>query len=186
MKDKLKQAFGITVTDIKKLNGYENFNYLISTTSDKYIFKTYTPDEELNDLIEGENEALLFLANDSKLTPTPIPFLDGDYVKILNIEGQDLTCRLLSFLDGQFLGDVNQSQELLFSFGTALAELDLKLLEFKNYTIKARKFEWDIQHLFLNEKYINDIPLAKDRTLVKYFFQQFKENVAPQNNDLRH
>jgi len=31
----------------------------------------------------------------------------------------------------------------------------------------------------LNEKYINCIPNAKDRNLVSYFFQQFKEVVQP-------
>lgn len=185
MKDLLKNEFGIDVANIKKLNGYENFNYLISTEKENFIFKTYTPNDDLIDLIEAENDALLFLNNQSKRTPTPIPFLDGKYVKPLIVNGQELTCRLLSFLEGQFLGDVKHSESLLSSFGTAVAQLDLKLQSFKSYTIKARKFEWDIQHLFLNEKYIQDILVAKDRALVNYFFQQFIENVEPVINNLR-
>ena len=43
----------------------------------------------------------------------------------------------------------------------------------------ARQWEWDIQYLDLNKKYINDIPDAKDRNTVKYFFQQFEEIVRP-------
>ena len=60
-----------------------------------------------------------------------------------------------------------------------LAEMNVQLMQFNNDTIKARKWPWDIQYLYLNKKYIDDIGNAKDRSLVQYFFNQFEENVVP-------
>jgi len=69
--------------------------------------------------------------------------------------------------------------------GSFLAEMDLEFQKINNYTIKSRQFEWDIQYLDLNKRFISDIPEAKDRKIVKYFFQQFEENVRPLYPTLR-
>ena len=176
----LQKEFGFQQIEIKKLDGYENSNYQIKTNSDKYIFKTYKFNLELLDLINGENETLLFLQNsENKKYPKPIPFFDGSHIKILTIDGEKKICRMLTFLDGEFLGDTKPTKKLFQSFGSFLAETDINLQNLSNYIIKARQWEWDIQYLDLNKKFINDIPDAKDRNTVKYFFQQFEEIVRP-------
>ena len=186
MNNLLKKAFGFQPVEIKKLDGYDNTNYLVKTNTDKYIFKTYKENEELRDLLNAENEILIFLqkSNDNKY-PKPIQFTDGSYLKTLHLNGENQICRMLSFLEGEFIGDVEHTEELYQSFGVYIAEIDIKLQKLTNYPIKARKWEWDIQYLALNKKYINDIPNAKDRSTVNYFFQQFEENVVPVLPDLR-
>ena len=184
--DKLIQnEFGFQEIKINKLKGYDNANYLVKTGTDKYIFKTYSYNDTLLDLVKSENEILLFLQNDNEKYPKPIPFLDGSYIKILTIDNEKKICRMLTFLDGDFLGDIKPTKGLFQSLGTFLAKTDIKLRNLSNYTIKARQWEWDIQYLDLNKKYINDIPDAGDRSIVKYFFLQFEENVRPLLPDLR-
>lgn len=39
--------------------------------------------------------------------------------------------------------------------------------------------------MHFNDKYIKDIPSAKDRNLIKYYFQQYDENVVPKISKLR-
>ena len=72
----------------KKLNGYENENYLIKTVDNQYIFKKYPYSEDLKSLIKAENKVLLFL---SKKYPyrfsNPIKTIDGLYVKNFNNRG---------------------------------------------------------------------------------------------------
>jgi ethanolamine-phosphate phospho-lyase len=180
MNNLIESEFGITEFKIKKLNGYDNVNYLVETTTNKYIFKTYNYSEDTYEMVKAENETLFFLQKHSlDKYPAPIEFNDGSFIKVITIEGQKQICRMLTFLEGQFLGDVEHTESLIQSFGNTLAEIDLKLKTLKNYTIAAKQWEWDIQYLTLNEKYIADIPNAKDRNLVRYFFQQFKENVLP-------
>lgn len=182
----LQTEFGFQEVEIKKLNGYENVNYLIKTNTAKYIFKTYLYNKESLALVEAENETLLFLQkSDKNKFPEPIQFTDGSFVKILEIDGNETICRMLSFLDGEFLGDIKHTKSLFQSFGIFLAQMDINLKNFNNYTIMARQWGWNIQYLNLNKKYINDIPNAKDRNTIKYFFKQFEENIIPLLPDLR-
>ena len=186
-KDFFKKEFGITILNSKTLDGYDNLNHLIRTNDDSYIYKTYIYSDVLFDLVQAENDTLLFLQKDLAGTiPKPIRFSDDVYVKtISSSHGKPEICRMLSFLKGDFFGEVTHTKELFESFGTFLATLDVKLRDFKNYTLQARQWEWDIQYLDLNKKYINDISDSKDRNIVLYFFQQYEENVRPYYPELR-
>ncbi|MBC8401836.1 MAG: aminotransferase class III-fold pyridoxal phosphate-dependent enzyme [Candidatus Marinimicrobia bacterium] len=176
----LQKEFGFQQVKIKKLNGYDNLNYLIITKAGKYIFKTYLKNTESLALAEAENETLLALQKpQNDKFPRPIQFTDGSFIKCIEIAGKETICRMLSFLEGQPLTDATQSKSLFQSLGTFLAQMDIELQSFNNYTIKARQWEWNIQYLNLNKKYIADITGAKNRNLVRYYFQQFEENVAP-------
>lgn len=186
MKHLLQSEFGFQKVEIKKLNGYVNINYLVKTGTSKYIFKTYSPNKEMQSLVEIENETLIFLHKTyQNKFPKPIQFIDGSYVKTLEIEGKETICRMLSFLDGEFLKDVTHTDSLFQSIGIFLAQMDIELKKLNIYTIKAKKWTLDIQYLNLNKKYINDIPNIKDRNTVKYFFQQFEEEVEPRLPELR-
>lgn len=182
----LKEEFGIDSLNIKKLDGYDNINYHIKTASNSYIFKTYPYTEELFDLIKAETKALLFLSEKkTQAFPIPIPFINRDYTKVLELDGKSTICRMLSFIDGSFIGDITPTKKTYASLGGFLARLDLKLQKFNSYTLKARKWEWDLQYLHLNKKYISDIPNTHDRNVISYFFQQFGEIVVPVLPELR-
>ena len=182
----LQTAFGFQHVEIKPLDGYDNLNYLIRTERGTFIFKTYPYDAETLAQVEAENETLRFLQQPANSRfPRPVPFADGSLVKRMDVEGQDRIARMLSFQEGEFLGSVAHSPELVESLGRWLADLDQKLQSFTNYVIRARRWEWDIQYLELNKKYLPDIEDAKDRALVHYFFRQFDEQVVPVLPELR-
>jgi 4-aminobutyrate aminotransferase-like enzyme len=186
MNDFLKDEFDINITNIKKLNGYENTNYLIETSKENFIYKTYVYNETLFDIVKAENDILLLLSGDFKSkTPQPISFKNQDYIKKVSDTDGEKVCRMLSFLEGDFLGNVKSSKQLIASLGKFLAELDIELKTLKNYTIQARQWEWDLQYFDLNKKYIDAISDAKDRNTVRYFFQQYEENVRPILPELR-
>ncbi len=182
----IEEEFGIQVLKNKRLDGYDNSNYHITTVENDYIYKTYKYSESLRDILIAENETLLFLQGEfDSQVPKPIPFKDQSYIKTLNDDNEKVICRMLSFLKGKFLGDVEHNPELFESLGTFLGKLDLRLKGFRNYTIKARQWEWDIQYLDLNKKYIPEITNPKDRNIVTYFFGQFEEIVRPLMPELR-
>jgi Ser/Thr protein kinase RdoA (MazF antagonist) len=136
--------------------------------------------------VEAENEALLFLhKTTNKIFPKPIVFKDNSLVKIIKIEEKELICRMLSYLEGELLGNVVPTKSLYQSLGKFIAQLDIQLKSFNNKTINARQWQWDIQYLHLNKKYIQDISSAKDRSLINYFFQQFEKNLIPVLPELR-
>lgn len=184
MLNTIKNWFNFEIVALKKLNGYDNVNYLLKTTSDTYIFKTYTFTEDMLALIEAENSVLNALDENASF-PKPIPFLTDEYLKITEINGVKTICRLLTFLDGTFLGDATHTPELITSIGRFTATMDLQLFKLNNYVLKARQWEWDLQYLNLNKKYIAEIDGANDRNLVSYFFQQYAFHVTPILPELR-
>jgi ethanolamine-phosphate phospho-lyase len=186
MHDLLKTSFGFLSVELKKLNGYDNVNYLVETDSGKYIFKTYPFTSETFDLVQVETEFLHALQKRFHgRIPEPVPFDDGNYVKLMEFGGQKLVGRLLTFLEGAFMGDLNPSRPDYHALGILLAELDQELGKQKSYLIESRKWEWDIQYLELVHKYLEDIPSGKDRNTVRFFFLQFEENVRPHLSGLR-
>ncbi|WP_194973435.1 aminotransferase class III-fold pyridoxal phosphate-dependent enzyme [Aquiflexum lacus] len=186
MHDLLKTSIGFLSVELKKLNGYDNVNYLVETDSGKYIFKTYPFTSETFDLVQVETEFLHALQKRFHgRIPEPVPFEDGNYVKLIESGGQKLVGRLLTFLDGAFLGDLNPSKADYHALGILLAELDQELGKQKSYLIQSRKWEWDIQYLELVHKFLEDIPSGKDRNAVRFFFLQFEENVRPHLSGLR-
>jgi len=186
MKKNIEKEFGIVPIEIKKLNGYENINYLLKTQTESFIFKTYPLSESNFALIDAESKALLYLQKEpNSRTPRPIPFKDGSYTKNIEIDNQLVTCRLLSFLEGEFMGDAKASGKMATSLGSFLANLNVSLFKFENPVLRSRKCEWDIQHLPLNRKYISDITDVSNQNLVRYFFLQFEEKVIPVASELR-
>lgn len=181
----IKENFNLEIKELKKLDGYENENYLITTKNKKYIFKKYPYSPELATVIKGENEVLLFLSENKNKFPNPIKAVDGKYVQIHKINGQKVICRMLSFLEGEMLGSIKNTKEMFKSLGIFLAKMNLNLQSYNNNIIKARVWHWDLQYFHLNKKYIDYITNAKDRSLVKYFFYQFQENVSPLIPSLR-
>ena len=186
MKDVIIKEFGILPLEIIKLNGYENENYLIKTEDTRYIFKTYPAAKNTISLLNAECDALLYLQNKKAAkTPLPVPFLSGEYVKAIGLENTQKCCRMLSFLPGRFLGEIEPNKALMGNLGTFLAGVNQKLIGFDSDAIRARKYEWDLQNLSLNRKYISTIPEPKQRQVVAYFFQKFDLLVAPIIPELR-
>lgn len=180
LKKILQEKFQFEDPKIEKLIGYFNVNYSVAEGSKKYIFKTYSFDQEQFDILQAENDTLLHLnQSEPQKYPNPIPTLSGEYLFLAEVNEHKTICRLLTYLPGNFLGDQNPSKLLYASLGTFLAELNRSLKSYTNYTLRARNLDWDIQFLHLNKPLIDDIENDRDRNLIRYFFQQYKENVSP-------
>ncbi|MCK5846339.1 MAG: phosphotransferase [Bacteroidales bacterium] len=186
MDNYLQKEFGFTPIEIKKLDGYENVNYLVKTNGNNYILKTYKYNIDLLDIVKSENKVLLFLNKfDAQKYPKPISFTDGSLIKVRNTNNGKQIIRMLTYIDGESFCKVESTKELFQSLGIFLAEIDIALQQFDSNIILVRQWEWDIQYLELNKKFIDDIPNTKDRNTVNHFFKQFEENVKPRLPELR-
>jgi len=186
LKDLISSEFGISIDGINSLDGYDNRNYKVTAQSNQYVFKTYPFSEELLEVVHAENKILLSLKQQMKGSlPQSISFQDNADINILEVDGEKRICRMLSFLDGKFLGEVEHTQTLFKSFGRFLAKVDQQLSEQRSLAIKARQWEWDLQYFELNKKYIHDITDPRIRNIVRYFFLQYDEVVRPLLPQLR-
>ncbi|MGD1946034.1 MAG: aminotransferase class III-fold pyridoxal phosphate-dependent enzyme [Croceivirga sp.] len=181
----LTKEFCLSGSTIKLLNGYANANYLISTKQHKYIFKSYT-DLKLQESVEAESKMLLHLKSKGvDEVPEPIPFSDGSFSKKIELDGREQLCRLLTFVDGGFLGEATLNSELVKSLGNYIAQLNNALLDFDHVAYRAKKSNWDLQYVQLNKPYVQHISSSRKRKLVSYFFQQYESSLRPILQELR-
>lgn len=182
----LKAEYNFIKPKIKKLVGYDIVNYKVETESGNYILKIYPNKKEEIDFAGAENDILIHLQKQkSNQFPEPIKNSENKFLTTFKRDNTIKTVRLLTFLEGDFLGEVKHSAELFKSFGKFLAEMDLQLQGLQNDIIKMRHFKWDLQYFLLNEKYLQDISNPSDRKIAAHFFQQFKINIIPVLPNLR-
>ncbi len=172
------------IQKIKKLKGYESFNFLIQTQQQKYILKIHNNEYKYVQILEAENEILNHL-NQSSLSfeiPFSYPTSKGKNIIALN-ENQQI--RLLSYIEGSFLAEVKHSKKLLQSFGKSLAELNSNLSTINNPFIESKNHDWDNKNAIRNKNKTKWIKNPSHRRIVEYFYMKFEEIVLPQMPQLR-
>ncbi len=182
IKEILASNFDLENAEISVLEGYESENYKVENSGGKFVLKIYEDSPNLQELLTAENLLLGKLSGEKP---------DSFSIPQENIDGEFLTktenkfVRLLSFVEGKFLAEVEHTPELFYSFGKFLAEMNLRMLDFRDVAIEARKSDWDLQYYYLNKKYLSFIENPSQRKLVDYFFLQIRENVEPEIENLR-
>ncbi|MEQ9425788.1 MAG: aminotransferase class III-fold pyridoxal phosphate-dependent enzyme [Cyclobacteriaceae bacterium] len=174
--------------ELTKQKAYASHNYKVVSDKGKFIFKIYV-NPKRTDLVEAESEVLDALkVHDPMLQiPGTVKTKSGHYHVSMQADGHEIIARLLTYLEGKFIGDYDVvADELGTEVGRFLGRLDKAFSSIQNPVITSRRYEWNIQQLFLAEKRLFAIESAPDRNLVKYFILQYKENVQPIALDLRH
>jgi len=149
-------------------------NFLCSDSEKKFILKISNTDEDKN-VLEMQNECMLHIhrVDPSLLTPLPIDEIKeykGSYV------------RLVEYLEGQFLMDIDHHEELLTELGSFLGRLRTAMDGF-DHAAGHRPFEWDIRFIdFIKD---HKHTLDDNESLVDYFIHLYEKHVLPYENDLR-
>ena len=183
----VKKSYGLNIKSLKKLNGYDNENYLLdSHEGKKFILKKYPFSKNNISLISSENDCLIHLnKNSNNSYPEPIFSRGNKYLEIIGSKNDKYIIRVLSYLKGKFLGEIKVNDDTLSSIGEIVGKLTKHLKNYSNDSISSRKWEWDIQYLDLNKKFLKHIEDPNKRKIVMYFFQQFDEFVKPKLEKLR-
>jgi ethanolamine-phosphate phospho-lyase len=181
----LHHHFNISNARLKKLDGYESLNYKVTTTEgEKFVLKIHTHSYENEDILQAENEMMLLLGKE----------MPSYFAKVMpNIKGKIISkdektgykIRLLSFLEGTFLADVDIHEQHLSQLGSCLGKMDRSLSNYHHPAIASRVLIWDLQYCLSRRECAAAIPHAKNRAKVNYFFTQYQENVSPHFHKLR-
>ena len=178
----LKEFYNLDNCSCTDLEGYDSINVKVECAKGTFVLKQYSYSEEAYAMLVGENK---ILENLSKLAqynfPISIPSIDNSTIVVQ----ENTMYRLLSFVKGEFLGDVPHTPELLYSFGIFLAKMDVITAPIYDSAIVAIETKWDLKHFRSNYQYLKYIPDPKDRSLVDYFFLQFDERILPMEHQLR-
>ncbi len=181
--EKLESHFGLQVSEITKMNGYETNNYRIDTPDGTFVCKLHGL-EEL-DALSAETHLLLFLQDRFPYnTPIPIPIDANAWFVSLNHEGDQYLMRVLSFLEGELLAENQAGPELWSHLGSFTAQLHTALKSFRSYEIEARKHIWDLSNAHLNRQKISYLQSKEDHKYVLHFLHSFEQQLLPKQHEL--
>lgn len=182
LKSILAKYYGLEDCQLITLEGYDSINFKVSCPQGTFVLKQHSYTEETFQLLLGEHVILEHVAQlDSYDFSRTVRTVNGEPILV----EENKLYRLLSFVEGEFLGDVPHTPKLLYSFGTFLAKMDVITAPLYSPAISAKETQWDLRHFQNNYTYLDDIPDPKDRNLVDYFFLQFNEQVLPVASQLR-
>ena len=179
----LLKSYNIQPIEIDKLAGYISNNYKIRTDKNEwFVFKHYTDLAEL-ELIHAENKLLEEISSELSYQ-IPAAIDRGGFT--VHQHNDQTFSRLVPYIEGKFLDEVGHTDELLYNFGQAIAEMDSALEGKRISVIESRKIIWDIQHSLLNKLKANFIQEPDRRKLVDFYFDQFEQFALPQYQNLRY
>jgi len=182
IKDILQSSYSLQNASISKLEGYDSSNYKVESGKGIFVLKQYSYSEKAFALLKAENEVLkkCQALKDYDFSSV-LPSTKGECITVV----EDQMFRLLSFVEGEFLGDIEHTPTLLNSFGEFLAKMDGEIHKEYHAVIVGKETQWDLKQFKSNYKFLKYIPNPKDRSLVEYFFLQFEEQVYPIQDELR-
>jgi len=182
----IKQHYAIDVVDVKPLEGYANLNLRIKDKhGNLYVYKSFQQTDD-RDFYESEVVVLnkLHQSLPGKFPKTIQSTKGNNFIKSID-KDQISTNRILSWLDGDLMCNVEHNQKLFESLGEILANMDKELMGIDDPVIKSRHIEWDIQHFLELQKKTNTISDSSLWKLVEHYFLQFKQFVYPELASLR-
>lgn len=182
----LKEIFNLNVSEITTLDGdinYSNIKYLLTDdVGNKYVLKIFPNLDELvlareeSRILNEIGGSLSFKVPQNIDTPEGKPFFAHE-------KGM---AKLLTFIEGDFISNVEQTNEMLFSLGEKAAELDVALKEITSPLIASRRLFWDVQRAHLSLPKVELIKDPAKQKLVSYFLDRFQHFVFPRLPELHH
>lgn len=174
--DLILTNYPITLSLHKRMEGYGSHNYLVTDDQDKrYVLKYYSDVNELP-YIRSENDFLLQLANHITGNDTPLPIqISGDYIVYHDIGFS----RLLTYIHGDFMGDLDWNDALITSLGYKTGLLMIASLSVRSNNFPNPQNRWDLQYALLNKEDISTINGSNNQKLVKYHFDHFEQFTLP-------
>ncbi|MDI9310605.1 MAG: aminotransferase class III-fold pyridoxal phosphate-dependent enzyme [Limnohabitans sp.] len=183
----IQQNYNLDVS-CKILNGYDEYNFLITQVSNgtKYIFKIAT---EAHDIYFIEAQvAMIEHLNKSSLKShfqQNIPTVSNQIIGNFEQNNKKYYFRLMTFLEGTFWVEIpEKTKEHQLQLGTFLGKMDSALATF-NHPSMNRYYEWDIANTLDSRDLLHHIIDHEKRRIAAYFLLQFETEVIPHQHKLR-
>lgn len=182
----LQAQFGLSGT-LEKLGGERDLNFRVMLgDGSSRLFKLSHPLEN-PDVVDFHNQAMRRIELQDPELPVQrvYPSRDGLYATFVEIAGQRMLARLLSFEEGIPLHCISQTTPAFRrALGQAIARLDAALQGF-SHPGADHTLLWDMQHAASLRPLLSHIQAGRGRTLLERVLDRYESVVAPQMPRLR-
>jgi Ser/Thr protein kinase RdoA (MazF antagonist) len=181
-----KQNFGVSGLARALVSERDQNFHLRTDDGREYVLKIANPAEDPA-VLDFQTQALLHIARVNPELPVPhlVTTIDGDSdCEIEGADGRRFITRLLSFLKGEVLGDVQPSRALLRDVGASAARLGQAL---RGYFHPAARHEllWDLTQVPSVRERTHHIGDPDVRRMVEGVFDRHAEQVLPALEGMR-
>ncbi len=175
----LAQHYGLGGT-LKVLGSQQDCNLLLDTGEARYVLKIchgdYSPLE-----LDAQHAALQHLAGQPGIcVPEVVTAGNGETRLSLNLEGQAVHARLLTFIDGQSLGHAGYlGHDVVTALGELCARVDRALQDFTHPGLE-RVLQWDPRHANALARHL--LPVIDDtdeRACLHEAVEQARQRLVP-------
>lgn len=170
-----REVYGYTVI-ASSLPSERDQNFVLdSVVGEKFVLKIAKSDEERS-VLELQNAVLMHVAKHARRLAVPrvLATRAGDeIVTVRDARGQPHLVRLMSWLDGEVLVDVQpHTDPLLKSLGAAVAELDSALQGF-SHPAMHRELHWDVKYAARALVHVPLLPVGQ-QAIVRQFMDAWR------------
>ncbi|WP_460123947.1 phosphotransferase [Pseudomonas sp. S2_C03] len=173
---------------LEQLGGERDLNFRVMLTDGtSRLFKLSHPLENPQ-VVDFHNQAMLQIERNDPTLPVQrvFPSLSGRFVEPVEIQGQRMLVRLLSFVDGLPLHRVaHTSVNFRQNLGQALARFDLALGGF-SHPAAGHVLLWDMQHSQRLRPRLKHIEPGARRDRIEHSLDRFEAEVPGRCATLRH
>ena len=178
----VEQHFKI-VGSVKPLVSDRDQNFLINSLQGDFIFKISNPMEN-KDVLKMQNNAIRYIKDNDIDIELTYPQVSNNGDKIIEIKKNNVTffVRLLKYIDGTFLKDIDYNKNLLFRSGKFLGRFDLALAGY-DHPAAHRSFVWNV--LSVNELSILINKNRNDKKIINHYLNLFNNEVLSHDDHLQ-
>lgn len=183
----VKEHYGLSVS-AKKLNGYDEINYLLTDTNNKHFILKVSDDLQPYPFLEAQVKIINHLSNSSLAHKFQQFYInsEGKELTLIIEEGKKYYLRILSFLEGTFwVEKAKKSIDLYQNLGSFMGTMDHSLQDF-SHTAMHRHYTWDVSRASDANAKLKYIKNHEKRRIAGYFLLQFDTEVLPKIHSLRH
>lgn len=171
---------------VSQIDGYEDQNFLLQDTDGHKFIAKITVNPAHQYFLDAQLKAMKHIYGKQKSgVQQVVSNSKGEELMVLHKDNKVLYLRVLSFLDGKFIADLDERCLTVFeSLGTELGKMDVCLKDFI-HPAAYRFTEWDLAQVLNCREYLHHIKDHEQRTMVDYFLLQYEMEVVPIRHQLR-
>lgn len=141
----LAEHYGLSGT-LQALGSQQDLNYRVDSARGRFVLKICRGDYALVEL-QAQHAGLKYLAEHSHVpVPRVISAINGEDLLTLETAGEAVHVRLLDYIEGQPLTDLDHlGRDVVAGFGRLCGEMDLALAGFDHPGLE-RTLQWDARH----------------------------------------